>query len=274
MSKTLIFTITTGRSGTAYLADFLAQNITGVRAYHERTAPETFGVDTPDASDLIHFNNFGVTKKVRAFWERKLQRVIAEPCSVYAETAHHLVKAGLIENLDLLPPNVSVKLIDLQRDIHNTAWSLFNRREFENFGWTWLWWLDPRWPNRIVPSKQLLSYGAAGCSLWYVLEIRARAAYYNQLVRGMPRCEIIQTSAKDLSDPVAAQKVLSSLLDTSVDRVNIPERKNATGKWRLSSKEKQGFAQFLPRVKADPAAMGEAFYAAGYRLGKGPGKSI
>lgn len=255
------------------MADFLAQNINGVRTYHERTAPETFGVDTPDASDLIQFNNFGVTPKVRAFWKRKLQRVLAEPGSVYVETAHQLFKAGLIENLDLLPASVTVKLIDLNRDIHKTAWSLFNRREFENFGWTWLWWLDPRWPNKIVPSKQLMAYGAAGCALWYVLEIRARAAYYQQLVHSISDCQIIQTSAKDLSDPETAQAFIMRLLDTSVDCVKIPERKNITGRWRLSSNEKQFFAKFLQKVKADPVEMGQAFYAAGHRLGTGPAKS-
>lgn len=270
MSKTLIFTITTGRSGTAFLADFLAQNLQDARVFHERTAPGTFGVDTPDASDLMQFNNFGLTQKVRAFWKRKLRRVLAEPGTVYVETAHQLLKAGLVENLDLLPDGVNVELIDLQRDVQKTALSLFNRREFENFGWTWLWWLDPRWQNKIVPSQRLLQFGPAGCALWYVMEIRARAAYYQELIRSLPGCRIIGTSAKALSEQKSAREFLCTLLQKSVEQVRIPEPKNATGNWRITARERAEFENFVRRVRAEPEELGRSFYYAGHRLAEGP----
>lgn len=272
MSKTLIFTITTGRSGSAFLTDFLDQNLLDARVYHERTSPATFGVDTPDASDLMQFNNFGVTEKIRTFWRRKFKRIIAEPGGVYAETAHQLAKAGLLENLDLLPAGVKVKIIDLQRDVHKTAWSLFNRREFENYGWTWLWWLDPRWVNKIVPSEQLMKYGAGGGCLWYVLEIRARAAYYRELTRDMPDCSMLATDASKLSQKESADKFLADLCLETKERLFIPERKNVTGKWRLSKEEIKYFERFISLVQADPEKLGQSFYSKGYRLGKGPAR--
>lgn len=68
--KTFFFTITAGRTGTAYLAEQLTANVVCAEVHHDILGYDTFGVDAPDVSYLTLFNSQGNTDKVRAFWEQ------------------------------------------------------------------------------------------------------------------------------------------------------------------------------------------------------------
>lgn len=83
VQKSLIFTITAGRSGTLFLTDFLRSNLSDARVYHERTGALELGQDTPDVSHLKQFNTYGYTPHVRHFWRTKMQRAIEEPGHYY-----------------------------------------------------------------------------------------------------------------------------------------------------------------------------------------------
>ena len=50
----------------------------------------------------------------------------------------------------------------------------------------WLWYLDLAYPKKIVEPGKLLEIGINGICLWYILEVRARAAYYRQLFGAEP----------------------------------------------------------------------------------------
>ena len=129
--RIFIFPLSTGRSGTVYLAEALKANLP-VRAavYHERTGFDRFGVDTPDLSTFTLFNSVGNVPRVRCFWETKAARVIAEDVPVYAEISHFLMKAGLVENLDLFLQAGDVHLVHLTRDVAQTVRSLVNADGF------------------------------------------------------------------------------------------------------------------------------------------------
>ncbi len=151
-NKQFIYTITTGRSGTTYLTELLKRNIADAEVYHERSSYTRLGIDSPDASHFTLFNSVGNVAQVRAFWQQKFERDAAGPSSCYAELSHPLSKAGLIENLDLLEGRGVVHLILLKRDILEILWSFVNRFDFENNAFTWLFTLDPFYPNVIVRS--------------------------------------------------------------------------------------------------------------------------
>ena len=59
MSKKFVYTITTGRCGTNFLADLFKANIEDARIYHERANFVELGRRSPDASHFTHFNTFG-----------------------------------------------------------------------------------------------------------------------------------------------------------------------------------------------------------------------
>jgi hypothetical protein len=81
-----VFTMTTGRSGTLYPAQLLAQNLPDAECYHEIVGWDRFGVDTPDLSHMTLFNSQGNVEKVQAFWRSKLARIAATPRQLYVET--------------------------------------------------------------------------------------------------------------------------------------------------------------------------------------------
>lgn len=270
MGKTLIFTITTGRSGTVFLTDFWQRNLPDARVVHEHQQWWSHGVDTPDHSDLMHFNNAGVTPKVRAFWRRKFERVLAEPGTIYAEASHYLAKAGLIENLDLLPEDVQVKIVRFQRDPYRTARSLFNLGEFQNPASSWVW-LPPGAANAILQPGRFRKLGRPGAILWYVLEMRARGAYYRELLRERPGVAFVETGPEALREPAEARRVLGALLDGEppAQPAIPPPRNDGQSRTVTTEAERAQFDQVYARVQGDAEQMGRQFFEQGRGLAHG-----
>lgn len=222
-----VFTLTTGRSGTLYLAELLAKNLPDAECHHEIVGWDRFGVDTPDLSHMTLFNSQGNVDKVQAFWRSKLARIAATPRRFYVETSHLLMKAGLVENLAPLTAKGTVHLIALERDALATILSFRKRLDFVNKGNQWLWYLDPDYPQNLVPSGELVQLGINGLCLWYILEIRARAAYYEKLVAGKSNIAFHRFSMEELQVAEGASRLLSALgVDREVGQVVVPPARN------------------------------------------------
>ena len=209
--KHFIFTMTTGRSATAYLAEFLGANLPDVESHHELLGWDDFGLNTPDVSHMTLFNSQGNIEKVQEFWRHKLARIVVKPNRFYVETAHTLMKAGLIENLAALTKAGRVYLIDLQRDPVATIKSFRARFDFLNKGNLWLWYLDPDYPRNLSNSKELSKFGYNGLCLWYITEIRLRAAYYEKLLAGNPNVQVLHITMEELTRPDGASRLLGDL---------------------------------------------------------------
>ena len=222
-----VFTLTTGRSGTLYLAELLAKNLPDAECYHEIFGWDRFGVDTPDVSHMTLFNSQGNVEKVQAFWASKLTRVAATPRQFYVETSHLLMKAGLIENLAPLTAKGTVHLIALERDVLATMVSFRQRLDFLHKGNQWLWYLDPDYPKNLVPSSDLVEAGINGVVLWYILEIRARAAHYEKRVAGIPNIVFHRFKLEELQAAEGASRLLRALgVAKEAGQVIIPAARN------------------------------------------------
>src|SRR5689334_3546706 len=116
----LIFTLTPGRTGTAYLSELLKWNLSDAEVHHEIQTYTSFGECTPDISQLHAFNVFGNTPAVQQFWRRKFDKILASGKPVYAETSHLLMKAGLVENMAELAKDHDVHFVILKRDTMKT----------------------------------------------------------------------------------------------------------------------------------------------------------
>tara|TARA_Y200000002_G_scaffold138199_1_gene113969 strand:- start:66 stop:371 length:306 start_codon:yes stop_codon:yes gene_type:complete len=90
-----IFTLSAGRTGTAWLSDFLAVNF-NCDALHEPLGIEDFGNRMPDIKIMRSFNETGNNAIVKDFWKRKLSMLTS---NMHIETNHTLGKCGLIENI-------------------------------------------------------------------------------------------------------------------------------------------------------------------------------
>ena len=75
MSRKFVFTLSSGRTGTAFLAHLLQANLPGAEVHHEILDYAAFGVDTPDVSHLRQFNAIGNSQLVQSFWKQKFQRI-------------------------------------------------------------------------------------------------------------------------------------------------------------------------------------------------------
>jgi hypothetical protein len=92
-----IFTLSAGRTGTAWLSAFLAVNF-NCYALHEPLSIEDFGNRMPDIKIMRSFNEAGNNAIVKDFWKRKLSMLSP---NMHTETNHTLGKCGLIENISL-----------------------------------------------------------------------------------------------------------------------------------------------------------------------------
>lgn len=169
INQRLIFTVTTGRSGTGLLSTQL-KHVTGATVHHEAT---------PNFADVMRSaqNDPLVAKK---FWlNDKLPAIQGTPSSVYIETSHLFCK-GFLE--PLLHLGVIPELILLRRPHRDVAKSLTSLRTIpartEN-GCRYL--LSPDDPNVIQLSSwtQLSDYQLC---YWYCLEIERRMKQYAKLI--------------------------------------------------------------------------------------------
>ncbi len=255
-----VFTITTGRSGTAYLARLLKLNLPHAEVHHERGENfHSHGWHTPDASHFMRFNSIGNLPDVREFWRRKFGTILYGEAETYCEVSHFLAKGGLIENLDLLGEEAELHIVHLTRDLFDTAWSLANRFDFYNLGFTWLFYLDPRYPKNLVPSAEFGRHGMLGYALWYVHEMRARAAYYQRRTETLERLHFHQIDLAELQTEAGLRGLLQALEPgISTAQLQRPGKTNASGQWHLGDRERQRLHELVAGARVDYANIVEA----------------
>ena len=226
-AKDFVFTLTTGRSGTKYLASLLELNLPDAECHHEIHGWDRFGVDTPDLSHMTLFNSEGNVDKVQAFWKSKLTCIAAKQSRFYVETSHLLMKGGLVENLAPLTDAGTVHLIALERDPYATIVSFRNRFDFLDMANRWLWYLDPEYPRNLVASRDLVAHGLNGICLWYILEVRARAARYEAMLSGSPRIVFHRFDLEELRYAEGASRLLNALgVQVHPAKVRVPAPEN------------------------------------------------
>lgn len=268
--KQFIFPITTGRSGTVYLSELLRLNLPkSAHVHHERIGFQTLGVESPDASHFTRFNSVGNDGRVQAFWRQKLQRLAKGGVQTYAEVSHFLVKAGLIENIAPLAQTGQVDLIILRRDTPKILWSLVNRFDFYNYGFTWLFNLDPRYPNVIVNPKPFDSEGMPGHALWYIHEMWVRAEYYKLLLAGQPNIRLHEFDLSELITESGAARLLEAL-GHPVSAPKIPPRANQTKQEFFGKDMRATCDKLVARTRVNHAAIAAKYFDAGRRLELGP----
>jgi hypothetical protein len=266
--RRFVFTLTAGRTGTAGLAKLFEVNFPAAECHLEIIGWDSFGLDSPDLSTMTLFNSQGNVAPVRAFWERKFERILASPAAVYVETSHVLMKAGLMENLDLIEGQGDVHFVILQRDLFETVMSYRNRYDFTNKSMWWLWYLDPRYPRNIVDSSRLAGLGINGVCLWYIFEVRARAAYYRMLFEGRGALHFHRIDLAELNDTAKVSELLQAVTGQHpAAAASIPARQNR-GKNRhpFPPGEIDAIRQLIDKVDFDAEATARGFIEQGRRL--------
>ncbi|MBV7380570.1 hypothetical protein [Maritimibacter dapengensis] len=270
MTRQFVFPLTTGRSGTVFLTELLRLNWIDAEVHHERLGYTQIGVESPDASHFTFFNSVGNVDHVRRFWAQKLERIAASDTVRYAEISHFLFKAGLVENITPLVEAGEVHLIILTRDPFKILWSYVNRFEFTNFGYTWLFALDPRYPNVLVNSAPFMEHGVAGSAFWYVHEVFARAEYYAMLTADIPDVHIHRVDLSDVTSLEGATQLLTALgASVTVDSVKMPPRQNATRQTHFDAKMERFCQRLAAGTPLLSRSIAEKYFTDGKRLANG-----
>jgi hypothetical protein len=199
------FTITAGRTGSAWLASFLAANL-GIEAIHEPMAIDDFGVRMPDIRTMRTFNTRGNNEFVREFWVRKFASI---PSEGYAETNHTLCKCGLVENVILHGREDITRLVLLKRGIVKQCTSYIIRGDFNNITLMWQWYLDHSYPKKLVDPKSFAVLGGIGIPLWYCYEMAARQEYYRR--KFSDRIRMVTVDLEEVTTEAGAQALLEAL---------------------------------------------------------------
>jgi len=266
--RRFVFTITPGRSGTAYLAELLRRNLPRAEVHHERANYQSLGVHSPDASHFMLFNSVGNVPPVQEFWRRKLGAIMYGKGDSYVEVSHFLAKAGLLENIGLLGPDCDVHVIGLNRNIESVVWSLANRMDFANAGFTWLFALDPRYPRNIVNTKVFDRYGMFGNCFWYTVEMRARAEYYRRVLKSVRNVRFHNAELDEIATKPGAARLLNAI-GTRVGEgaVILPQRQNELRHEILAQKDRDVIVRMIASIQIDPASLADQFIASGRRIG-------
>ena len=196
--KRLIFTITTGRSGTGYLAKMLGLLGVNIASHHE---PE------PKFSHVMRFVQTN-PKIAYDFWvNKKLPFIAAQEKPVYIETSHLFCK-GFVEpllNLGIIPD-----IIILSRSCREVAKSLYELNAIPGRTQEGLkFLLSPDDPG-VVPLPGWENYTNYQLCYWYCLEIKRRMEIYKKifLEKG---ARVVKTTLSEISTPEGMKKLVEHL---------------------------------------------------------------
>lgn len=265
--KQLVFTLTTGRSGTGYLSALLAANLKDAEVLHEATGYQNFGVATPDASTNMLFNSAGNVRAVRRFWQKKFALIRQGRGETYVETSHFLAKAGLLENLIHYDGEIEAHILCLQRDPLQVVRSLVNRHDFANLGFTWLFALDPRYPRNILGADSFMKAGLIGTAYWYVAEMACRTAYYKRLFAPIENIHLHEITLDDITGKKGAAALLKSLNVPVKKGPALPKPANTTKEWRLGPDIEKRIEKMIANNPFNPQALAEGYLRRGRRIG-------
>jgi hypothetical protein len=167
-NKRLIFTVTTGRSGTAYLASILGY----AKKVHNCHEP------APEYSMVLREAQNDPQIAVQFLLERKLPAIAEGSKSIYIETSH-LVCKGFLE--PILEFGLKPDLIIHRRPPRDVSLSLYNMGTIPGRSDKGLrFYLSPDDPGvlKLRGSQRLSDYQLC---YWYCLEIERRAQVYKKM---------------------------------------------------------------------------------------------
>lgn len=197
--RRIIFTVTAGRSGTAFLS-YLMNHIPNVKSFHE---------PKPQFHEVMRLVQKNIDIAYEFWIDRKLPEIIiTEQNSVYVETSHLFCKgfAEPLLNLGFVPD-----IIILTRPHRQVARSLYQVAAIPGRTERALtWYLSPEDPQVVAPAnwQSLTDYQLC---YWYCLEIERRSELYASMFsqRG---ARVARTSIDDIKSVQGFRRLIDDLM--------------------------------------------------------------
>jgi len=254
-----IFTITAGRTGTAWLTELVGRNLK-IDAVHEHLGVDDIGTQMPDIRVMRNFNTYGMNQVVESFWSQKISRLPAD--RDYFEANHTLAKAGLVEALAARPERREVVFVLLRRNWVSQILSFRGRNDFTSMTVAWQWYLLPTYPRRIVNPAALETVARGfGAIVWYVAEMEARQEYYRLLFGDQFR--FIDAVLDEITTQPGAKRFLTEIGFQGTP--TLPEKINA-GRTSPSTEERAQVEELVARIRFDAATAARIYVESGQSL--------
>lgn len=195
--KRLIFTVTTGRSGTAYLTAVFGY-MKNVDAFHE---------PKPEYVEVLREVQSSKEIADRFVTERKLPAIASTSSPVYVETSHLVCKGFLESFLDVgLVPDLVVH----RRPMRDISLSLLKMGTIPGRTEKALrFYLQPSDPN-VLPLPGWEKLSDYQLCYWYCLEIERRAQEYSTLIRNKGG-RVVETTLAGLKTTQGLNELLAGL---------------------------------------------------------------
>ncbi len=195
--KRIVFTVTTGRSGTAYLTTLFGY-VKGVDAFHE---PE------PEFRHVLRRVQQDPQEAKEFMARQKLPAIAACDRGIYVETSHLFCKGFLEPTLAL---GIVPDLIVHSRPHRQVAVSLYRMGTIPGRTPKALqFYLSPEDPD-VLPLENWQRLHDYQLCFWYCLEIERRAARYQEMYERIGG-RVVQTSLGELKTTRGYLKMLRTL---------------------------------------------------------------
>lgn len=196
-AKRLIFTVATGRCGTAYLSEIF-KYVPRVESHHE-PSPEYVEVLREIQKEPLLARQF--------LLEKKLPTICRSRSRVYVETSHLFCKGFLEPILEL---GITPDLVWLFRPHREVATSLYTMGTIPGRNAKALrFYLSPNDPG-VLPLPEWQSLHDYQLCYWYCLEIHRRAVEYEQWYQDQDG-RFVRTSLQEVTTPEGYLKMLHGL---------------------------------------------------------------
>jgi len=252
------FTITAGRTGTAWLADFIKNNLQ-ITSIHEQLGIDDFGVQMPDIKTMRMFNDRGLNDFVIEFWKRKFNQL--EKFENYDESNHTLAKCGLLEFAANYQEHNKFTFFCLRRNHVKQCISYINRGDFQNITISWQWYLHYGYNRKIVDPAPLLKLSGLGAIIWYIFEIEARQEYYKILYGD--RFKFIDLTLERITQPDGAKLLLEAIGSTNEPMLGKKRNQNVV---QPNHDLERKVEDIFRAISFDPKQLASDFVSKGNRL--------
>lgn len=195
--KRLIFTVTTGRSGTAYLTAVFSY-FKNVESYHE---------PAPEYVEALRTTQLDRKTADMFVYEKKLPAIAHSKNSIYVETSHLVCKGFLESFLDI---GIVPDLVIHRRPARDISLSLLKMGTIPGRTEKALkFYLQPTDPGVLpLPDWQILT--DYQLCYWYCLEIERRAREYKSLFQ-KKGAKVVETTLLGLKTSQGLNKLLTEL---------------------------------------------------------------
>ena len=254
----IVFTLTTGRSGTRFLARLFKKNLHDAEVHHERSDVSDFNNHSPEPRHFLQYNNEGITPDLTDFWAKKLLALKYGTTGIYAEVSHFLAKAGLLNYLPLLHES-KVHVICLKRDTFETAWSLANHFDFANTEFVRHSYLDPDYKRNLFNSPELKK-DMLGCCLWYVLEMRLRTELYKLRFSHLSNTVFHDVDLEDIATNQGAAVFLKQLQIPLKRKLIMPDKQDTAKQRTLDDESRLRLMKLVERFEFDATEAARKIY--------------